>query len=282
MQLKKIFETCGFHCIKINNLGVRFGEHVVLKDVNLHIHCGSLNAIIGKNGAGKSTLVRAILKDVPTEGTIEYRDTKNGKMRDLKIGYVPQSINIEKDTPLSVYDLIASYQYHYPVFLPKSKRIYKEIKTYLETFEAADLIDKQVCNLSGGQLQRVLLSMAVADKPKLLLLDEPVSGIDRNGMELFYKTITYLKEHYDLAIILISHDLDYVKKYADHVVLLDKTVLTQGTVKEVFESEEFTSVFGVNEESWIHGKNQDLGEAWEIDFEDEAKAVLRKGGNDND
>ena len=67
MKLKKIIDTCGFHCIKIKNLGVSFGEQVVLKDVNLHIHCGSLNAIIGKNGAGKSTLVRAILKDVPTE-----------------------------------------------------------------------------------------------------------------------------------------------------------------------------------------------------------------------
>ena len=112
---------------------------------SFEINKGDKIAIIGKNGAGKSTLVRAILKDVPTEGTIEYRDTKNGKMRDLKIGYVPQSINIEKNTPLSVYDLIASFQYHYPVFLPKNKRIYAEIKKYLETFEAADLIDKQVC-----------------------------------------------------------------------------------------------------------------------------------------
>lgn len=296
MKLKKIFETCGFHCIKINNLGVSFGEQVVLKDVNLHIHCGSLNAIIGKNGAGKSTLVRAILKDVPTEGTIEYRDTKDGKMKDLKIGYVPQSINIEKNTPLSVYDLIASYQYHYPVFLPKNKRIYEEIKKYLETFEAADLIDKQVCDLSGGQLQRVLLSMAVADKPKLLLLDEPVSGIDKNGMELFYKTITYLKDHYDLAIILISHDLDYVKKYADHVVLLDKTVLTQGNVNDVFASEEFANVFGANEteEGWVHVKTQELGKAWEIDFEEasttivENKKLIRReknlseGGKKND
>ncbi|MBQ6844536.1 MAG: metal ABC transporter ATP-binding protein [Agathobacter sp.] len=281
--MKKIIETCGFHCIKIKNLGVSFGEQVVLKDVNLHIHCGSLNAIIGKNGAGKSTLVRAILKDVPTEGTIEYRDTKNGKMKDLKIGYVPQSINIEKNTPLSVYDLIASYQYHYPVFLPKSKRIYEEIKTHLETFEAADLIDKQVCNLSGGQLQRVLLSMAVADKPKLLLLDEPVSGIDKNGMELFYKTITYLKDHYDLAIILISHDLDYVKKYADHVVLLDKTVLTQGTVNEVFESPEFAGVFGAEkEETWIHGQN--LVETWMQDFDENHPkgSFIRKGGNEDD
>ncbi|MBR4026238.1 MAG: metal ABC transporter ATP-binding protein [Lachnospiraceae bacterium] len=250
--MRKIIETCGFHCIKIKNLGVRFGEQVVLKDVNLHIHCGSLNAIIGKNGAGKSTLVRAILKDIPSEGVIEYRDTKNGKMQNLKIGYVPQSINIEKNTPVSVYDLIASYEYHYPVFLPKNKRIYEEIRRNLEVFEAADLIDKQVCNLSGGQLQRVLLSMAIMDKPKLLLLDEPVSGIDKNGMELFYKTMHYLKKHYDLAIILISHDLDYVKKYADHVVLLDQTVKKQGTVKEVFESLEFKEVFALdNEEKWV-------------------------------
>ena len=250
--MRKIIETCGFHCIKINNLGVSFGEQVVLKDVNLHIHCGSLNAIIGKNGAGKSTLIRAILKDVPSEGTIEYRDTKNGKIKELKVGYVPQHINIEKSTPVSVYDLIASYEYHYPVFLPKNKRIYEEIKKNLEVFEAADLIDKQVCNLSGGQLQRVLLSMAIADKPKLLLLDEPVSGIDKNGMELFYRTMDYLKRHYDLAIILISHDLDYVRKYADHVVLLDQTIVKQGTVKEVFESQEFAEIFATEtKENWI-------------------------------
>ena len=278
MKLKKIIDTCGFHCIKIKNLGVSFGEQVVLKNINLHMHCGSLNAIIGKNGAGKSTLVRAILKDVPTEGTIEYRDTKNGKMRDLKIGYVPQSINIEKNTPLSVYDLIASFQYRYPVFLPKNKKLYENIKSYLETFEAADLIDKQVCNLSGGQLQRVLLSMAVADKPKLLLLDEPVSGIDKNGMELFYKTITYLKEHYDLAIILISHDLEYVKQYADHVVLLDQTVLKQGTVKDVFESPEFASVFNSGkEETWIQEGAQGFSESWTPDFEE----TVGEGGNKN-
>ena len=125
-------------------------------------------------------------------------------------------------------------------------------------FEAEDLIDKQVCNLSGGQLQRVLLSLAVMDEPNLLLLDEPVSGIDQNGMELFFRTMTYLKEHYDLAIILISHDLDYVAKYADHVVLLDKTVLKQGTVREVYDSPEFEQIFSIgNEEKWIKEENAD-------------------------
>ena len=163
---------------------------------------------------------------------------------------MPQSVNIEKDTPVSVYDLLASYESHYPVFLPKSRKLYEKIKENLSVFEAEDLIDKQVCNLSGGQLQRVLLSLAV--------MDEPVSGIDQNGMELFFRTMTYLKEHYDLAIILISHDLDYVAKYADHVVLLDKTVLKQGTVREVYDSPEFERIFSIgSEEKWIKEENAD-------------------------
>ena len=136
--------------------------------------------------------------------------------------------------------------------------MYEKIKENLSVFEAEDLIDKQVCNLSGGQLQRVLLSLAVMDEPNLLLLDEPVSGIDQNGMELFFRTMTYLKEHYDLAIILISHDLDYVAKYADHVVLLDKTVLKQGTVREVYDSPEFERIFSIgSEEKWIKEENAD-------------------------
>ncbi|MEE1305542.1 MAG: metal ABC transporter ATP-binding protein [Agathobacter sp.] len=249
--MRKIIQACGFHCIKINNLGVNFADQVVLENVNMHIHCGSLNAIIGKNGAGKSTLVRAILDDIPHTGSIEFKDTKDGHMQRLKIGYVPQAINIEKNTPVSVYDLIASYHFKYPAFLPKSKKIENKIRETLRIFEAEELIDKQVCNLSGGQLQRVLLSMAILDEPNLLLLDEPVSGIDQNGMELFFETMDYLKKNYDLAIILISHDLDYVARYADQVYLLDKTVVKHGKVKDVYQSPEFEAVFSKGEEKWF-------------------------------
>ena len=90
--------------------------------------------------------------------------------------------------------------------------------------------------------------MALLNSPNLLLLDEPVSGIDKNGMELFYRTIYRLKENYDLAIILISHDLDYVRQYADKVVLLDGSVRRQGSVREVFQSSEFAQVFGSGKE----------------------------------
>lgn len=257
-MMKKIMQPCGLHCIKMQDIGVTIGEQTILQHVNLHIHCGTLAAVIGKNGAGKSTLIRAILGDIPHTGTIEFKDRENGHMQKMRIGYVPQSLNIEKKTPISVYDMIASYQSRYPVFWKKSKKLYEKIKEHLAVFKAEDLIDKQVCNLSGGELQRVLLSMAVMDEPNLLLLDEPVSGIDQNGMDLFYHTISELKKHYDLAIILISHDLDYVAKYADHVVLLDKTVLKQGTVREVYDSPEFERIFSIgSEEKWIKEENAD-------------------------
>lgn len=241
--MRKIIVPCGLHCIKINHLSVTLGEQEILKDINLHIHCGSLNVVIGRNGAGKSTLIRAILGDIPHTGNIEFKDRENGRVQNLKIGYVPQSLNVEKQTPVSVYDMMASYQSNVPVFFMHSKKVRREIVQHLKIFEADYLIDKQVCNLSGGELQRVLLSMALMNSPNLLLLDEPVSGIDKNGMELFYKTIYQLKNNYDLAVILISHDLDYVKQYADKVILLDKSVRRQGNVSEVFRSQEFAQIF---------------------------------------
>ena len=243
-MMRKIIQPCGLHCIRMHDIGVTIGEQKILENVNLHIHCGTLAAIIGKNGAGKSTLVRAILGDIPHSGKIEFKDREDGKLQRLRIGYVPQSLNIEKKTPVSVYDMMACYQSRYPVFLKKSKKLYEKIGEHLEIFQASELIDKQVCNLSGGELQRVLLSMAIMDEPNLLLLDEPVSGIDQNGMDVFYRTISELKKNYDLAVILISHDLDYVAQYADKVILLDKTVIRQGSVRQVYASPEFHQVFG--------------------------------------
>lgn len=236
--------ACGLHCIKMEDIGVYAGKTPIIEHVNVHIHCGKLTAIIGRNGAGKSTLIKAILGEVAHEGTIEFRDMKENKVKKLKIGYVPQHLNVKKDAPVSVYDLFAGCISNVPVFLYRKKALYNEILNRLALFEAENLIDKRLGDLSGGELQRVLLSIACTPVPNLLLLDEPVSGVDRKGMELFYRTIHNLKEKYDLSVILVSHDLTLVKEYADSVILLDKTVLKEGAPEEVMESPEFHEIFG--------------------------------------
>lgn len=236
--------ACGLHCIKINDISVKAGETLIIDRVHLHIHCGKVTAIIGRNGAGKTTLIRAILGEIKHTGDIQFMDLKDESLGNLRIGYVPQYVNIEKNTPMSVYDLFAGYVSKAPVFFKKSKKTYEMIKNQLSIFEAQDLIDKRACDLSGGELQRVLLAIAITPVPNLLLLDEPVSGIDRNGMELFYRNISYLKHNYDLAMIVVSHDFEFVSKYADHVILLDKTILKEGSFEEVRQCDDFKKAFG--------------------------------------
>ena len=243
---KKLIKTkpCGFHRVMIENLKVSAGMTTILEDISLSIACGDLTVIIGKNGAGKSTLIKAILGEMPYEGKIEFRDLKDNTIGNLRVGYVPQYLNFEKTAPVSVYDLVAAYTSRVPVFLRKSKKLYGWIKERLALFDGATLIDKQLGDLSGGELQRVLLTIACTPVPNLLILDEPVSGIDRNGRKLFYKILNELKQQYDMSIILVSHDLELTAEYADSVVLVDKTVLKEGTAAEVMGSPEFKEVFG--------------------------------------
>lgn len=234
--------NCGFCCTKIKNISVTLGKREILKDVNIHIHCGNLTVLIGKNGAGKSTLLRAILGEVKHTGEIIFKN-KNNDGSKIRIGYVPQKLNIE-NSPMTVYDMVASYTSKSPVFLYKSKKTYENIKKHLKDFGAENLIDSKVNRLSGGELQRVLLAMATMPYPDLLILDEPISGIDKNGKEQFYKKINELKTNHDLAIILVSHDFEYVKKYADNVVMLDGGVIESGTPNNVFGSKAFKDTFG--------------------------------------
>ena len=237
-------KACGLHCTKINNISVKFGNDVILKNVSIHIHCGELTVIIGRNGAGKSTLLKAILGEVEHKGNIIFTDEKDNLTKKIKIGYVTQKLNIEKHMPTTVFDMFASCISYIPVFMKKDKKIYKEIKEHLKIFGVDRLIDKSIGDLSGGELQRVLIAMATKPIPNLLILDEPVSGIDKNGIRDFYQILNRLKAEYDMSIILVSHDLELANQYADRVILLDKEVIKEGTPQEVFESLEFKNRFG--------------------------------------
>ncbi len=237
-------EACGLHCTKIENITVKRDNQVILKDVTFDVHCGELTMVIGRNGAGKSTLLKALLNEMDHTGKVEFLDMKENKKRKIKIGYVPQSLNVERDMPTTVYDMFASYISNKPVWFKKDKKTEEKIKENLKIFGAEQLIDKKVGNLSGGELQRILLAIATTPIPNLLILDEPVSGIDRNGTKDFYQILSELKEKYDMSIILVSHDLDLVKKFADKVILLDKEIIKDGNAEEVFSSEEFKERFG--------------------------------------
>ena len=235
--------SCGLHCLKINHITVTSGDSILLKDVNLHAHCGELTAVIGRNGAGKSTLLKAILDEIPHTGNVEFSGHDGKPAGRLRVGYVPQTLNVDAGSPATVYDMILSLTSDYPVFLPRRRKTVQQIKKHCADFNAAQLLDKKVGQLSGGELQRVLLAAATLPKPDLLILDEPVSGVDQAGLQLFYTVLEKLKTSSDMVILLVSHDLDYVRANADRVLLLDRKVEAVGSAEEVFACDAFRRAF---------------------------------------
>jgi ABC-type Mn/Zn transport systems, ATPase component len=251
---------CGLCCTKIEGFNVTIGRAEILKDVNLHIHCGELTAIIGPNGAGKSTLLKAMLGEIKHTGSLKYLDAAGTMEGKPLIGYVPQYLNFDSGSPTSVLDLFMSCTSAFPAWLYTPGKIVKYVGERLDRVKAGHLIKRRLGALSGGELQRVLLALALDPVPDLLLLDEPVSGIDHNGLEVFYETVSMLRNNYDLSIILISHDLDLVAKYANRVILMDKTVLANGKPDEVFKSDSFYEVFSLNWQKQNDFKTGDGGE----------------------
>ena len=153
------------------------------------------------------------------------------------MGYVPQKIDFDVSAPISVLDLFAASMSAWPVFLGYSRRFREQVATGLTVVKAEHLLDRRLGELSGGELQRVLLAMALNPNPDLLLLDEPISGIDVRGKELFYDLVSNLRQNYDLSIILVSHDWSLMSQYADRIVFLDRTVQFCGKPNEVFSNE---------------------------------------------
>ncbi len=232
-------------CTKIEDFSVRIGRTDIFSHVNIHIHCGQLTAVIGPNGAGKSTLLRAILGEVPHTGVLHYVDAKGKHTGHPVIGYVPQYLRFDVSSPTSVMDLFMACLSRRPVWLCSSKKLRPRVLRSLARVKAEYLIDRRLGALSGGELQRVLLALALDPMPDLLLLDEPVSGVDQNGLELFYDIVADLREKEDMAIILISHDLNLVATHADQVVLLNKEVVCSGTPEEVFRDARTKKIFGM-------------------------------------
>lgn len=229
-------------CLRVQNLSVKIGTEEILHDINLHIHCGQLVALIGPNGAGKSTFLKAVLNQVDYDGLISF-SSPGERNRRPKIGYVPQSPTFDPGDPLSVADLFSCCMSRRPAFLGQSKKMRQLILDCLARVHGEELIDKRVGTLSGGELQRVLLALALEPLPNILILDEPLSGVDVEGMSMLMDMLDEIRKTYDLSILMTTHDFSILEQYADQVALIKGTVLCQGSAKEVLNSEAFRETF---------------------------------------
>lgn len=234
---------CGHSCcLRVENLNVHIGENAILSDVNLHVHCGQMVAIIGPNGAGKSTFLKAILGQREYRGTIAFSEPGQRSQKP-RIGYVPQSPAFDPGDPVSVADLFSCCFSRRPAFLGQSKAQRKHILECLDRVHGTDLLDKRIGTLSGGELQRVLLALALEPIPNILILDEPLSGVDVEGMETLMDMLDEIRKNYDLSILMTTHDFTMLERYADTVVLIDHGVVAKGTPAQVLNSPEFRQTF---------------------------------------
>lgn len=231
--------TC---CLTVQNLGLTLDEDVILKNINLHMHCGEMVALIGPNGAGKTSLFNSILGRIAYTGTIHFAPAGGEPSRPL-IGYVPQSPTFDPGDPISVLDFFAAAISPWPVFLPIPSSLRSRVSACLSRVQGTALIDKRLGTLSGGELQRVLLAMALEPLPQILILDEPLSGVDIEGEHQLLTMLDEIRHRYDLSVLFSTHDFAMLPQYADKVILLQHEILKSGTPSEVLSSPEFRSVF---------------------------------------
>jgi len=234
---------CGHSCcLRVENLSVSIGTDSILKDVNLHVHCGEMVALIGPNGAGKSTFLKAVLGQREYDGTIAFSEPGQ-RSKKPRIGYVPQSPAFDPSDPVSVADLFVCCMSKRPAFLGLGKSMQNTVLECLERVHGEDLLHKRIGTLSGGELQRVMLALALEPMPNILILDEPLSGVDVEGMTTLMDMLDEIRKDYDLSILMTTHDFSMLSRYADQVVLIDHGVKIQGDPETVLNSESFRQAF---------------------------------------
>lgn len=208
--------------ITIRDLGVRYDNVTALEHVNLDIYVDDFVGIIGPNGGGKSTLVKAIMGIVPYNGHIEYGEQllRNKKPH---IGYLPQISTFDKEFPISVREVVMSgLQAECGLWRSYSKDERKRVDKVLERASLSDLSDRPIGELSGGQLQRVMLCRAIISEPKLLVLDEPTNFVDNRFENELYNLLHHLSEQ--MAIVMVSHDIGTISSVVRSIVCVNRHV----------------------------------------------------------
>lgn len=230
--------------IEVNNLTVQYDHHVVLDNLSFTIHEGELTAILGPNGSGKSTLIKAILGLVPVkQGTIKVFGKPIHEVLSL-IGYLPQRLVFDRTFPITVEEFLAlSLQKDAPV---------TAINDVLGEVGLQSYKTNLLGELSGGQLQRILIARAILNQPKLLILDEPEAGIDIEAERNFYALIQHLDNEHGMTVVMISHEVDLVYDFAEQVICLNKDLVCHGVPRKVLTSEKLEELYGGGLAHHIH------------------------------
>jgi len=212
--------------LKVKNLNVDLGKERILENLSFEVKEGEVLTILGPNGAGKTVLLKTLLGILPYKGKIEW-------MPKIRIGYVPQRLPFIKDIPLSVEE-----------FFELKNVSEKEIKDILKSIGLEkDILGKKIGDLSSGQFQRILVGWALASNPRVLLFDEPMTGIDIGGQESIYEFLAKLKKERDLTILLVTHDLSIVYKLATDCLCLNKKMLCYNIPKDL-TTERLSQLYG--------------------------------------
>ena len=207
--------------IAASGLGVTLGGRAVLHGVDLSIAPGEIVTIVGPNGSGKSTLLRAL------SGAARLSEGSVRRKAGLRIGYAPQKLAIDRAMPVTVARFVG-----------------RRGAAALDRCAVADLADRQMADLSGGQFQRVLLARALAQDPHLLLLDEPTQGLDQPGAAAFYELIEAVRRDTGCAVLMVSHDLHVVMSASDRVICLNGHICCEGAPAVVSSAPEYRALFG--------------------------------------
>ncbi|MGR3503383.1 metal ABC transporter ATP-binding protein [Pseudaestuariivita sp.] len=218
---------CEDRLIAAEGLGLRYGQHAVLRHVDLQVARGEIVTIVGPNGSGKSTLLKVLI------GALEATEGRVRRARGLRLGYVPQKLMLDPTLPMTVAR-----------FLRLRAAGACDVPALLTSVGLGDVARQQVSELSGGQLQRVLLARALRDAPDLVILDEPTQGLDQPGAAEFYRRIETVRAQTGAGVLMVSHDLHVVMAASDRVICLNGHVCCEGAPAQVASAPEYRALFG--------------------------------------
>jgi ABC-type Mn2+/Zn2+ transport system ATPase subunit len=224
-------ESTTDYILEVSDLTVKLKDQTILDNVSFKLKRGTTLAIVGPNGAGKTVLFRALLNLVPYKGKIEWKER-------VKIGYVPQRVSIG-DIPISVQEFLSFKK-------PSGMGVCLGTQECLSLvgLDSERLSNRELRVLSGGQLQRVLIAWAIADRPNVLLFDEPTAGVDLDSEEAIYEMLNRLERENQMTVLLISHDIHVIRDYSEYMLALNRSVIYYGGSEQIADPSLLQKIYG--------------------------------------